>query len=63
MTLISMNVRLDLAKWFGGPKEKTILTLRGENLLNQEVYAPNPGAPSYPYSPGVSFYAGLVVSF
>ena len=65
--LLCLNVRVDTSKWIGLQKERAILTLRAENVLNQEVYVPTfayTGAPnSFPYGPGIAFYAGLTVNF
>lgn len=63
--LLSLNVRLDASNWMGLEKERAILTLRAENLLNREIYVPEyTGAPnSFPYGPGLSFYAGLRYNF
>ncbi|MBN1359971.1 MAG: TonB-dependent receptor [Sedimentisphaerales bacterium] len=65
--LLSLNVRLDASRWMGLEKERAILTLRAENVLNQEVYVPTfayTGAPnSFPYGPGLTIYAGLTYNF
>ncbi len=65
--LLSLNVRLDASEWMGWAKNRAILTLHAENILNQEVYVPTfayTGAPnSFPYGPGLTFYAGLTLNF
>jgi outer membrane receptor for ferrienterochelin and colicin len=67
LNLISFNVRLDMARWFGGPKDRAILMLRVENLLDQDIWVPefnrggNPN--SLPDGPGITAYAGLTVNF
>lgn len=65
--LLSLNVRLDASKWMGLPKERAIVTLRAENLLDQKIYVPTfayTGAPnSFPYGPGLAVYAGLTLNF
>ncbi len=64
--LLSLNVRLDASEWIGLEKERAVVTLRAENVLNQEVYVPTfayTGAPnSFPYGPGLAFYAGLTLN-
>jgi outer membrane receptor protein involved in Fe transport len=67
VNLVSLNVRLDPYKWINCKKGRCIVTLRGENLLNDRVYAPTfayTGVPnSFPYGPGMTFYGGLTVTF
>ena len=61
--LLSMNVRFDISKWLNVPKKRAILTLKGENLLNDKVYIPIISSDTYPYGPGMTFYAGLQMKF
>jgi outer membrane receptor protein involved in Fe transport len=46
---------------------RCVVTLRGENLLNEQTYAPAfacTGVPnSFPYGPGITFYGGLTIAF
>ncbi len=67
LSLVSMNVRMDVSKWMGFKAKRSILTLRVENLLNEEIYVPTfayTGSPnSFPYGPGATLYAGLTVNF
>jgi outer membrane receptor for ferrienterochelin and colicins len=67
MGLVSLNVRIDPYRWLGCDKGRCILTVRGENLLNEKEYVPTfayTGSPnSLPYGPGMTFYAGLTVTF
>jgi len=65
INLVSANVRLDASSTLGLKKGQTIVTLRIENIFNEKVYVPTfayTGAPnSFPYGPGISFYAGVTV--
>ncbi|OHB64171.1 MAG: hypothetical protein A2Y77_11400 [Planctomycetes bacterium RBG_13_62_9] len=67
MTLVSLNIRIDPYKWIDCKKGRCMVTLRGENLLNEETYAPTfayVGVPnSFPYPTGMTVYAGLAVYF
>ena len=67
LNLVSMNVRMDVSKWMGFKKKRSILTLRAENLLNEEIHVPTfayTGSPnSFPYGPGATFYAGMTIYF
>jgi outer membrane receptor protein involved in Fe transport len=67
VNLVNMNVDLDLSKCMGLAKGQSTLTLRVENLLDEEIYAPTfayTGSPnSFPYGPGRTFFAGLKVKF
>ena len=67
LNLVSMNVRMDVSKWMGFKKKRSILTLRAENILNEKIYVPTlayTGSPnSFPYGPGATFYAGLTIHF
>ena len=67
MNLLNMNVRMDVSKWMGFKKKRSILTLRAENILNEEINAPTfayTGSPnSFPYGTGTTFYAGMTVHF
>jgi outer membrane receptor for ferrienterochelin and colicins len=62
-SLVSLNIRLDVSDWLDYPKGRAILTLRAENLLDEEVYVPNFGSGYFPYGPGRTFYAGLAARF
>jgi outer membrane receptor protein involved in Fe transport len=65
--LLSLHVRIDPSRWLGTPKGRLFLILRGENLLNEEIYVPefqragNPN--SLPESRGATFYTGLTYTF
>ncbi|MBN1359972.1 MAG: TonB-dependent receptor [Sedimentisphaerales bacterium] len=67
LNLVSLNVRFDMAHWSGGPKGRSILTLRVENLLDEDIWVPdfnrggNPN--SLPDGPGMTAYAGLTLTF
>ncbi len=67
ITLLSLNVRIDPYQWFGTPKGRLFFILRGENLLNQDIYVPefqrrgNPN--SLPEARGAAFFAGLSYTF
>ena len=67
LNLITFNVHLDMAHWFGGPKGRSILMLRAENLLDEDIWVPefnrggNPN--SLPDGPGATFYAGMTYRF
>jgi outer membrane receptor protein involved in Fe transport len=67
ISLLSLHVRLDPSRWLGTPKGRLFLILRGENLLDEEIYVPefqragNPN--SLPESGGATFYAGLTYTF
>jgi outer membrane receptor for ferrienterochelin and colicins len=65
--LVSVNVRFDVSEWLGLNKGQSFVTLRGENLLDEEVYAPTLtyiGVPnSFPYGPGRTLYVGIEMSF
>ncbi len=67
LDLVSFNVRLDMAHWLGGPKGRSILTLRAENFLDEDIWVPefnrggNPN--SLPDGPGTTLYAGMTFSF
>ncbi len=67
VNLISMNVRLDTSELMGLKKGRSILTLRVENLLNEKINVPTfayTGSPnSFPYGPGIMFFAGLLIQF
>ncbi len=62
-SLVSMNIRLDVSNWLDFPKKRAILTLRAENLLDEDVYVPNFGQGYFPYGPGRTLYAGLEARF
>jgi outer membrane receptor for ferrienterochelin and colicins len=65
--LVSLNVRFDVSERIGLKKGQAFVTLRGENLLDDEAYVPTLayiGVPnSFPYGPGRTFYVGLEVRF
>jgi len=65
LNLVTVNVRLDASSSLGFKKGQTIVTLRVENLFNEKVHVPTfsyTGSPnSFPYGPGITFYAGLMV--
>jgi outer membrane receptor for ferrienterochelin and colicins len=65
INLVTVNVRLDTSSRLGLKKGQSIVTLRVENLLNEEIYVPTfayTGSPnSFPFGPGISFYAGLTL--
>lgn len=66
-TLLSLNIRMDVSEWMGMKKGQSVVTLKGENLLDDDVYVPTfayIGTPnSFPYNGGRAFYAGLEISF
>jgi len=63
--LVNINLDLDLSKWTGLNKGQSTFTFRVENLFDEEIYVPTlaySGTPnSFPYSPGITFYAGLTL--
>jgi len=65
VNLVNMNLDLDLSKWTGLNKGQSTFTFRVENLFDEEIYVPTlaySGTPnSFPYSPGITFYAGLTL--
>ena len=67
LNFISLNVHLDTAHWLGGPKGRSILMLRAENILDEDIWVSefnrggNPN--SLPDGPGATFYAGLMMKF
>jgi len=67
VSLLNMNVDIDLSKWTRLAKGQSTLTLRIENLLDEEIYAPTfayTGSPnSFPFGPGRTFFAGLKLRF
>lgn len=67
LSLLSLNARLDMAHWLGGPKDRTILTFKVENLLDQDIWVPEfnrGGHPnSLPDGPGTSVFGGLEYRF
>jgi outer membrane receptor protein involved in Fe transport len=67
INLLNFNLDLDLYKWTGFKKGRSIFTFRIENLFNEKVYVPTlaySGTPnSFPYGPGRTFYAGLRINF
>lgn len=67
VNLVSLNIDIDASRWMGLKKKQCVLTLRGENLLDEEVYVPTlayTGSPnSFPYGSGMTFYAGLTYNF
>ncbi len=67
LDLISLSIRMDVSKYMGMKKGRSILTLRGENLLDEEIFVPTMTYAGYPDSlsngPGRTFYAGLELHF
>jgi outer membrane receptor protein involved in Fe transport len=67
INLLNMNVQMDVSKWMGFKKRRSILTLRAENILNEKVNVPTfayAGSPnSFPYGPGTTFFAGMTIHF
>ena len=67
LSLISANVRLDLAHWFGGRKGRATFILKVENLLDEDVWVPEFNRGGNPNSlldgSGRTFYAGLTYNF
>ena len=67
VSLLSANVRLDISERLGLNRGQSFVTLRAENLLDEEGYVPPlayTGVPnSFPYGPGRTVYLGLEVSF
>ncbi|MDY6950763.1 MAG: TonB-dependent receptor [Thermodesulfobacteriota bacterium] len=67
LNLVSLNLRMDVSEWMGLDKGQSVLTLRAENIVDEEIYVPTfayTGTPnSFPYGPGATFYAGLTVNF
>ncbi len=65
VNLVNMNLDLDLSKWLGLKKGRSIFTFRVENLFDEKIYVPTlaySGTPnSFPYGPGTTFYAGLTL--
>ena len=62
-SLVSLNIRIDVSDWLDGFKGRATLILRGENLLDEDVYVPSFGSGYFPYGPGRTFYAGLSTHF
>ncbi len=67
MHLVNMNLDLDISKWMGLGKGQSVLTLRVENLFDEDGYVPTlaySGTPnSFPYGPGRTWYVGMKVRF
>ncbi len=67
VTLLSVNLQIDISEWMGMTKGRSILLLKGENLLNDKEFAPTfayTGSPnSFPYGAGRTFYAGVKMTF
>lgn len=67
LDLVSLNVRIDVSRWTGMEKGSSFLTLRGENLLDEEIFVPTMTYAGYPNSlsngAGRTFYAGLELYF
>jgi outer membrane receptor for ferrienterochelin and colicins len=65
VSLISMNLQLDVSEWLSLKKGQSHFTFKVENLLDEEIYVPTfayTGSPnSFPYGPGMTFYTGLTV--
>jgi outer membrane receptor protein involved in Fe transport len=67
INLLNLNVDLDISKNMGLAKGQSILTLRIENLLDEETYLPTfgyLGVPnSFPSGPGITWYVGVKLTF
>ncbi len=67
VNLLSANVRFDVSRWIGLETGQSFVTLRGENLLDEEAYVPTlaySGVPnSFPYGSGRMLYLGVEVNF
>jgi len=67
VSLISMNLQIDVSKWLGLKKDQSMFTFKVENLLDDKVYVPTlayTGLPnSFPYNAGRTFYFGFKASF
>ncbi|HOQ04000.1 MAG TPA: TonB-dependent receptor [Anaerohalosphaeraceae bacterium] len=67
VTLLSVNLQMDISDWMGMKKGCSTLMLKGENLLNDKEFAPTfayTGTPnSFPYCAGRTFYAGVKITF
>jgi outer membrane receptor for ferrienterochelin and colicins len=63
MDLISININLDVSKWIGLKKGQSTLTLRVENLLDEDLWTRIYAANSFIYGPGRTYYAGLRIKF
>ncbi len=67
INLVSANLDLDVSKYLGLKKGQSTLTLRMENMLDEEVYVPTlayTGSPnSFPYGPGRTWYVGFKLRF
>lgn len=67
VSLLSVNLQMDISEWMGMSKGRSILMLKGENLLDDKEFAPTfayTGTPnSFPYCAGRTFYAGLKMTF
>jgi outer membrane receptor protein involved in Fe transport len=67
VSLISMNLSVDVSKWLGLKEAKSTFTFKVENLCDDDVYAPTfayTGSPnSFPYNAGRTFYAGIKITF
>jgi outer membrane receptor protein involved in Fe transport len=65
--LVSINMRMDVSKMLGLSQKRSILTLKIENLFDEEIYAPTfayTGSPnSFPFGPGITCYGGLQIDF
>jgi outer membrane receptor protein involved in Fe transport len=67
VNLLNLNVDLDISKNMGLAKGQSTLTLRIENLLDEEIYLPTFGylgiPNSFPSGPGRTWYIGIKVQF
>jgi len=67
INLLNLNVDLDISKNIGLAKGQSTLTLRIENLLDEEIYLPTfgyIGVPnSFPSGPGRTWYVGVKLQF
>jgi outer membrane receptor for ferrienterochelin and colicins len=67
VSLISMNLQLDVSKLLGLKKGQSNFIFKVENLLDDEIYVPSfayLGTPnSFPYNAGRTWFAGLKIIF
>jgi outer membrane receptor protein involved in Fe transport len=67
VSLLSVHLQLDISEWLGMQNGRSMLMLKGENLLDDKEFAPTfayTGTPnSFPYCAGRTFYAGVKMTF
>lgn len=67
VSLVSMNLNLDISNCLQLDKGQCILTLRAENIFDKEIYVPTfaySGSPNtFPYGPGRTLYFGMKLFF